>query len=617
MARRGNSILWGVSAALVLYGLLAASLGFFTIDEVIYLFAADTLRLQSSLILDNGYWLHPSVDLEWTELLTAGPNGLTSQYPPGSAVLWAPLMAVFGDRATVMVNVFATIATLFVTRALGRQLFRDERVALGAVVLFLFGTFALEYSFVIWPHMPAVLAAPLGFLLFLRALDRDGGEIGPAVLSGLVIGAGITIRVDTLLVLPAIAILTILHAKRPVRVLAAGALGLMPAFILLALANDVKFGTLNPISYGGKAGHTNAAGYWPFLVILVVALAALVVLRLMEGAPVPRRWRLVGAVAVAAILLAVPKTRLLVGAYAEGLWSLVVDARAIESPLAAIQAMPDGTVSFWGLSKKALGQSMPWLGLLGLLATPWLWRQHRRALTSIAVLVAIWSFPFLVRSWHGGMSSNMRYFLPLFPVLSVLGAALMRELAARAGDARALARGGLAGALLALSWTLLHPTGLAGAQQMLATWAFGAVLLASLAAGFAQARAATGLALLLAGVGVGMAVFNTAADTVISQIRREFGRPLSDVTARVPGKALIYTAMLRSALIDPEQIVAVPHWQANGPDEALIRRALEEGYRVWMPEGLAESLLLQHPGYRIGERLAEPVPLTEIVTAPG
>ena len=100
------------------------------------------------------------------------------------------------------------------------------------------------------------------------------------------------------------------------------------------------------------------------------------------------------------------------------------------------EGVPDGTRSFWGLSKKALGQSLPWLGLLALLLRPQLWQGRSRSFTCALIFTALFMLPFLIRSWHGGMSSNMRYFLPALPVLSILAATLIHDLLDR-DEARA------------------------------------------------------------------------------------------------------------------------------------------------------------------------------------
>ncbi len=604
MERHAVNILLGVSALLFVFGYFFASLGFFTIDEAIYVFAADTFLANRSLILENGWSLYPSGDLQWTELLTVGPNGLTSQYPPGTS-FWALPMAVFGERGIILLNVLATAGSMFATRAVSLRLFGDARLALWSAILFLFGTFAVEYAFVFWPHMLTVLAVTLGFLLFLDALDRDTRAWAPAFASGLVIGAGLLFRIDTILVLPAIAVLTIVFGRAPFQISIGGAAGLVPALVILALANHVKFGTYNPISYGGKAGNTNLAAYGSFLVIMALMFVGLILLRLRGERGVPRWGLAVAAAAVAGAVVFVPALQSLAHGLVRGVVALIVDARTIESPYSDVRIEGGVTKMFWGLSKKSLGQSMPWIGVLALLVSGVLWREHRRSLIMLFVVFGIWSFPFLMRSWHGGMGSNMRYFLPLFPFLAALGVALIGELTRRLRDAsRLLLYAVLAGFVIGVAWTTYMPESLASAHQVLSVYVFLAVVAVSLVAGFWRSVLAAQVAVLCVGIGVGVAGFNSFSDTVVSQLRRYSGRPLSDANAVIPGKVLVYTHMFRSAMLNPDQIVAVPQFNNNGPDPELVTRAMDEGYRVLMPERNAKEFITAQGADRFGYRMA-------------
>lgn len=611
MALKINGLLLVLGAVLLGYAIFAARLGAFIIDEVIYVFAADTFAATGGFVLQNGLHLSSSTDLFMTNLLSNGPGGITSQYPPGSTVLWAPLIERWGIRGIVVFNAACMAGAVVVTYALARRLLSAELAAL-ASLLFLFGTFALEYAFVFWPHSVSVLTVLLGWLLFLRALESERRAFACAFAAGLVLGAGVLFRMDNVLALPAFGLLAILYATRFGAVAFGGAAGLVVPMLLLSLANMVKFGTLNPLSYGIKdGGSTNLSVYLPFAVILVVLAVAVWFLRTGKMRLTPL-WLGLGVTGVAIVTVFVPEVQRLGLKYVVGVLQLVVDAREIPSRFAGVQDMPDGTRSFWGLSKKALGQSLPWLGVLLVLLRPQARGAHNREVASAVVLCILFTMPFLLRNWHGGMSSNMRYFLPVLPVLSILAVVSLRYLVA--GD-RALVRSVLLAGIFGLAssfvWMMLTPSALAGAHQIWALYVFGVVVLSALAWLVVPSVPATKTVLLVAGFGIGVSVFNTGTDTLISQLRRAQNEVLTDLSARYDGKAVIYGAQLRSALHSPDQIVAAVSIGEKMPDEALVRAAFQNGYRVLMPQAFAELLAAANPEYR-WQAVDGPVVLVEL-----
>ncbi|MBL4558765.1 MAG: hypothetical protein JKP98_22005 [Rhodobacteraceae bacterium] len=181
--RRGTAIL--VVLAIGLLGLAAMwPVALKVIDEAIYYAAAHSLAESGSLIVANG-WEQWGVDALRLRFMTAGPNGLAPQYPPGAAFLAAPLMPDFGMRALVLVNAVAAAATLFVTFALARAAFGRADVALGAALLLIFGTFWLEFTVGIWPHALATLCVTTALWASFRGLSATGyrgcgGPVRPA-----------------------------------------------------------------------------------------------------------------------------------------------------------------------------------------------------------------------------------------------------------------------------------------------------------------------------------------------------------------------------------------------------------------------------------------------------
>ena len=611
MALKTNGLLLLIGAALLAYALFAARLGVFIIDEAIYLFAADTFAETAGFTLRNGLQLSTSGDLFLSNLLSNGPDGITSQYPPGSAVIWAPLVEHWGVRGIVVFNAACMVGSVFVTYALARRLLSAELSAL-ACLLFVFGSFALEYAFVIWPHSISVLTVLLAWLLFLRALEHGRRAFALAFVSGLVLGAGVLFRIDNILAVPAFGLLAILYAVRFGAVAFGGAAGLAVPMTMLSLANMLKFGTLNPLSYGVKdGGSTNLSAYLPFVAVLLVLSGAVWLVRSGRLRATPISLGIAMACVVAAVVL-VPDVQKMALKYANGVLRLIVDAREIPSRFSGVMDMPDGTRSFWGLSKKALGQSLPWLGVLLVLLRPKAWGGQGREIASAVMLCLLFTLPFLLRNWHGGMSSNMRYFLPILPVISILAVVAMRHLI---GDDRAMIRTVLLAILLGLAssfaWMMVTPSALAGAHQIWALYVFGVVALASLAWSIVPSQPATKTALFVAGVGIGVSVFNTATDTLISQLRRGHNEVLTDLSSAFEGKALIYGAQLRSAFQSPDQFVAAPQIGANLPDIDLMQAAYSSGYRVLMPQDFAELLVAEYPEFR-WQPAEGPVELVEV-----
>ncbi len=592
---------------LVLIG-TQASLNLFITDEAVYLLGADTFRLTGDFIIDNGIRRFGSLDLAWLHFLPDGPNGQTTQYPPGTSIVGGWLLTLFDVRGFVLLNVAATIGCLFVTRALARLLFGDDRIALAATLLFLFGSFVVEYAVGLWPHMVSVLAVNLSLFLFLKALFSGERIFLLSALSGLVLGTGMVFRIDTILLLPVIGLVTLLFVPQwqgAIRIGLGGLSGLAGPVLLMAAINSHRYGTWNPLSYGpDQSGGAALIGYLSQAVIILVLAAGLIAARAL-GPRVPGRlWAaLIIAFGAGALLLS-PQIRDLGQAYALGVLRLIVDATWINDPRSGIVAKPDGTLIFWGLSKKALGQSLPWIGIL-LALVGLSWADKRRSIVIALVLIGVWTLPFLIRSWFGGGGSNMRYFLPVLPVLSILAAwviaRLMTDPALPAHQrARLLLVGGCLASVVALVWMTQTDNGMATLHQVLSTYILFAVAAAGLLAGFLTSPGLRKAALVLTGVGIGTSTFNGFTDTYMSQLRRESGPAYTDLSAGYDGDVLIYMHLYRSALVTPGQYVAIASGEGGLPDPDLIAAALEAGLQVIVPEMMGDMFIGQQTDYRTG-----------------
>lgn len=571
------------------FALLAAAFvvspGLFTIDEVIYYAGAEALRNDYSLVVENGFsQLHAEGLKLW--LLVEGPSGLVPQYPVGSAFLGAPLLAMFGVRGLIIMNALAAIGTLFATRTLAKQLFNDDTVALVSVLLLFAASFWLEYALGIWPHSVSMLCVVLALITALKALSATPGSHVSASACGFIIGCGLLFRTDTALVLPALATTALLYGDRPLRMLSWGGLGLLPPLAVAAWANLEKFGTLNPLSYGlNRGGGVDLSTHIAPIVALALLLALLLAARRSHWQPPPGVGLGVAAGFITLLLL-VPVARDLSLRYLHGIWALLIDATSIVDPRPGVKTSLDDTLLFWGLVKKSLGQSMPWLGLTLMLVTARWQTHHRQSFTLVLVLTVIWTLPFCLLAWHGGLGSNMRYFLPILPALCALCAMLLLDLARSVTSPTKLLFTGFASGILLLQlWSLLHTAGYASAQQHASTLVLGITAVLALFAGLEYSKSNTFRQLTLAAVGCGLA-FATMfmlSDMMRAQDRRTTNLAISNAFASTPEKSLVIgpPEYFIHQLSDPHQLVAVPDSLTNTMDSGLINKALMAGYRVF------------------------------------
>lgn len=580
--------------------------GLFTVDEVIFKLGSLAILQNSSFVVENGWSEFASEDLRlW--LLVNGPAGLVPQYPAGHAVLGAPFIWLFGERGLMMVNVIAGIGLIFATYALARRLFADRTAALLAVALLFGASFTIEYIYAVWPHIVPMLGVTMALVWIVDCLDAEDNLGRKAMAAGAAIGLGFLVRTDTILAIPAFGLIVLLLAKAPIRTGFFFGLGLLPAAALAAAANHIKFGSFNPISYGQTAGGgTSLSSHIAPIIALALISAILIAWRFTSWRPGKREYTL-GLVALAAFLLFSETARKLIENYLSGAWALVFDATAITEGRSGMTALPDGTLSFWGHWKKALGQSMPWLGLLALAIGRPAEKNIRRSQLVILILVTIWTLPFFVMAWHGGMGSNMRYLLPLLPALSALSAKLLVDLMQTVPNAlRILLWGGLLGLWLLVIWIIYHPSHVPGSQQLLSTYLFLSIAaLALLSQVRWDSRGSVRIACLGSiGAGLTVSLAFLALDFTKAQSTRAGDVEMNRTLAKLPDHAVVYAParFLASWAFKPGRIAALPSEQDGGFDYALIDKALAKNYRVLIWPGYVNPDLRQ----RYGARLAAP-----------
>ena len=575
-------LLYGLSGLLLALPFFAST-GFFTIDEVVYFLSAHAFQSGQGFLINNGWPQFASPDLTMLTFLVSTHDGLTAQYPGGFAVVGALFIELFGARGLLLLNALAAVGTLFVTHMLTVRLFDSVAAANVAVALCAVFSFMPEYTVGYWPHMVSILSVTLAFYLFVRALDPDA-PFSWAFASGLALGGGLLFRVDGLLLLSTIALATALFASNPLRVFGGGVLGMAPGLALSSMINATKFGTFNPISYGSSGGGIDPTNYLMFAVVAGVATLAVWGVRLRGG--LPKIWGLLlFAVAVAAVFL-IPQVERQVLRIGRGILAIWIDSKTIIDTRPGVQAGPEGTQFFWGMSKKALGQSLPWLGLLAaLLILPR--TAHRRSISLVLIFATLWSMPFLLRSWHGGLGSNMRYLLPILPALAALVGWIIIEIAGRMQKpAHKMLLGGVGAIGLQQIWLATTASGVSGFQQILSGYVLGAVaVLVCVGLALEKLRPLAGIAV---GLGLGGAFLNGFSDFAQGQHKRQITHTLASQFAQINDRIVVYGAP-ENVIFAPARtgaLAAVVPFTNDTFDFELVQAALASDHRVIMANNL-------------------------------
>ena len=580
-----DRLLWGLSAIILLSAFIVSP-GFFSIDEAVYYLGARAVAEWGSLGIDsNGYHQFHSESLR-LRFLVDGPQGLTPQYPAGSALLAAPLLPFLGGRAFILLNALAAVLMLFTVRSICLSQFKSETVWRIAAGLLVAGTFWLEYAVGVWPHMLSAYFALQAYWFALRHLDSEREGYRDAILSGLFAGAGMLFRLDAVLAVPAIGLIMVMFAPRFVRSSFFFGAGVLPSLVLASWLNTLKFGTPNPFSYGQSGGNTDLSAHAPLLAALCVGFAALALLR-QTGWRIDRKATIASLVILLGALLVIPATNALLLRFWHGFMALVVDIRGIVDFHIGVRQGPGGTLIFWSLVKKSLGQSMPWIGLAAMVLTSGVQKSDRRFIATLLTFIATMATPFILLSWHGGGGSNMRYFLPVLPMLCILCAKLISDLWPSVPNATAFTAAGVwATIILGLAWTFLHPSGYAGVQQIISTYVLLATAGAAFMAGIPWAfqQEARRLAIALFGSGFIISMTSAAADFQEAQKRRMMAHGISETVGSVPPGSVVITLPEWGTLRLPGNgsIVATRDPESRRADPQLIFDALDAGRRVYM-----------------------------------
>jgi len=598
--------------------------GVFIIDGFVYQAMIDAFARNGSFLVTNGYteYLNGALQLN---LMRVVDGQLVPQYPGGWGILAAPAYLAAGLRGVIMLNAVASALTLPLVWMIARSLFDDRRIATRAALVYGLASFAVDYAFGVWPHGVStflITAAVAAIVAGWRGAAP--AELRGALAAGLLLGLDVNIRVDAVIAAAPLALWLLGAARRPYAAFALMLAGLLPGVAAAAAINQVKFGIPSPITYGATHGAVSL-GYYAQLAPLaaVGALAGLSLGNLrVRRAAFSRTGLVLGAVAVAVLVLIVPGARQSVSRIVEGAWVLIVDFQDYRASTHGLTVMDDGTIRMFGLVKKALLQSLPYVAAV-IVLLPRLWRgPDRAAMWFCALFVGLGIAPYAFGSWHGGTSNNMRYLLDVVPILAILSAVVLREISElvrhRGGPLTVVAALAVCGGAILYAQARGYDLFFACENTLpnaivLAIAGLSLVVLAT------QGSVRGYSAAMLRGVVVlGLVVAFLSAwgfDLGVSQYKRAVTVQLDTLTGDLPDNALVATftpAVAGFRINRPPALTAQAYYSdpTNAADlTSLIAQAFAEGRPVFAQgRELADMLVAAGvasepaPRYGIGER---------------
>jgi hypothetical protein len=407
--------------------------GYLSGDEVSYEWQARAFSLGNGLDLTNGLPGHHSelFGVDTAKVIDVRDGMAYSKYPPLAGLLAAPLYGLLGMRSLMVVNSLAFVVLMGATASLSRHWSSNPNAAGLSLIFLMFGSPLWIYSVALWPHMLALALVFCALALSLRAAEQHSTQaLMSAAGAGLCLGLAMTARLDAIFAAPAIAWPWI--GQVPLRwrpAIAAATAGMLP-LAGLSWANSLKFGSFNPLSYGVSMSTRG----WVFIPLLFVAMCGLAA-RLAWELPAVRarvhayrRTLATTTLLLFAVALLAEPVRTMTAGTLRGLWALLFDLAWVPPSVEpALVRTPNGALAYgWGV-KTSLFQGAPMLAI-GLANVP---RGENALLRStFMVAIACYLMGFCPTSWHGGFCFNLRYFLPLVPLLAIAAAGTLAPLLA-------------------------------------------------------------------------------------------------------------------------------------------------------------------------------------------
>lgn len=418
-----------------------------SVDEVGYHLMTRAVAAGTPWEIWNGYDELPCQELEVTVARTviAHDGHLVGKYPPLLPWLAAALYPHFGFRSLVLVNIAAFTVALWLTWSIANRYLRAPWQALLAPLVLGLTTYAWEYAQGAWPHGLALMFSTGAFDCAGRALAAWGGRRSRAVAwrwalgSGLLLGLGSLARLDVFLFIAVVGTMLLSASPPAPRLLAAVILGSSVGLLFLSIDNAVRLGIPFPFTYNRSTLELAPyARYAPLFLLFGLVVAV----RLSWSKPVGQALRAFAARALATraargavltvMLLALLLTpvREALEAHLLGVRDLLLDLASLDPNRRepAMERTATGAVLYFGHYKKALLQSCPYLAaLVFLVRARSTGKKPRPPRWHLVLPLIVLLSAFSGRSWHGGMSLNMRYLLPALPMTSVATVWVLRE----------------------------------------------------------------------------------------------------------------------------------------------------------------------------------------------
>lgn len=558
-----------------------APTGAFSADDALYVEMARAMAEAGSLRLTA---IEAPADAavfarQFAPLVDGAP---APQYPGGYAFIAAPFFAAFGVKGLIALNALSFAASVLLTWSLARRLGADAALA---AALFAGATFASTYAIAIWPHMLTLAATLSAARLVLASAVGGARGLALAAAGAFLLALAASVRIDAMLCAAALVLWLRLFGAPADRTIALAFIaGLAPGLFICALINGAKFGVFQPFSYGGTGGNDSIERYTlPMLAFAVAAAASLIIdatsPRVQAILRRPNAFAL-AAVAIIVAAVAVSMRGPLVD-YAASLFTLVVDLQALpEGRLQpGLERSADGWLAFWGLPKKALTQSLPFLPLLLAPLAGFLKGRRAREVAFCGAIIAAQIGFYALNYWHGGMAFNLRYFLPALPFVAILAAFAIEEIwAHQRVSTLVLAVFGAAGAVAAVWFYFVLPgssPALTIPARLYPQLAIAGALLVALAAftlrpsGRARAGAAAALACLSIGYAAALSAADAAGAWGLRAKKATIDRSLAAV---IPPGSLVLTLaedLLVGASLEGSTIVRVSEGDLSGQRAAI------------------------------------------------
>ncbi|MBW2167194.1 MAG: phospholipid carrier-dependent glycosyltransferase, partial [Deltaproteobacteria bacterium] len=420
-----------IGVAYILISVFTIVPGHLSIDEGTYHMMTKSFSESGGLEIWNGYREYPSPELE-TRLIFARNERLVSQYPYLFPVLSTPFYRIWGYRGLFFINVIAFAGIVFFCYAIARKLFQDRNLALNSCFIFIFATFSWEYSQAAWPHATTTFFLMVAFYFFVCSFYAKTVRVAFLLaLTGFAMG----IRLDSIFVLPCLIIpFLFLKPYRPLPALAT-CIGALPGLVILTATNYAKFGVLSPFSYGRSMDASELKRYLPFAVlgILIIVISWVLTRRpVISTLHRYKRTAIITTILLITVLAIIPQVRTEVGNSLNGAYQLIVDLRVRDLDIreGALSRSEGGGMVYINGLKKSLLQSCPYLVVLLLPFLRIIRNDKESVQLTILFLIPVAFIGFYAyhNGWHGGLCMNLRYFIPILPLTSMLSAYAWREM---------------------------------------------------------------------------------------------------------------------------------------------------------------------------------------------